>query len=256
MENEQILQNMAEIGLEEKPARVYLATLELGGGIASSIAQKAGVERVNTYYILEQLATDGLVYSAEKEGVRIYIAHSPKKLISKEEEKLKQIKSLMPELLSFESTNAVRPKVKFYEGAEGIKELFNETLELPKGSETLAYSSFHTVSEHLQDFVPEFIAKRAAKGITQRCIAEDTEQTRENLLKNDKRDLRVTRLVPKEIYPFKADQINIFGNKMFIASMKDMLAIVIESETVAQSQRAIFELAWLGAKTLDKSGEM
>ena len=248
MENDKILKNLEEIGLEEKPAKVYLATLELGGETASLIARKSGIERVNTYYILEQLAKDGLVYTGEKENKRIYVAHSPKKLALMQEERLKQVKSLLPELLSFEGANETRPKIKFYEGEEGIKEVFYETLELPKGAETLAYVSFQTVESHLEEFVPEFIRKRAAKGITQRCIAEDTAQTRESLLKNDKRDLRQTRLVPKEKYPFEADQINIFGNKMFIASMKDMLAMVIESETIAKSQRAIFELAWLGAE--------
>lgn len=248
MEDEKILKNMEQIGLDEKTARVYLATLELGGGLVSSIAQKSGVERTNTYYTLEKLALDGLVYTAEKDRKRIYVAHSPKKLIGKQEEKLRQIKGMIPELLSFESANGIRPKVKFYEGEEGIKELFNETLELPKGSETLAYVSFHTISKHLEDFVPEFPKRRAERGITQRLIAEDSPQTRENLLRNDKKELRQTRLVPKEKYPFAADQINIYGNRMFIASMRDMLAMVIESETVAKSQRAIFELAWLGAK--------
>lgn len=255
MEDKTLLKGMEEIGLVEKPARVYLATLELGGDIASSIAHKSGVERVNTYYILEQLTSDGLVYTSEKDGKRIYVAHSPKKLVFKEEEKIKQIKSMLPELLSFESANVVRPKVKFYEGEEGIKELFYETLELPKGSETLAYVSYGTISEHLKDFVPAFPGKRATKGITQRCIAEDSEQTRLNLLANDKKELRETRLIPKEKYPFMADQINIFGNKMFIASLKDMIAVVIESDTVAQSQRAIFELAWLGAGGLTKKNK-
>lgn len=248
MEDDKILKNMEQIGLDEKPARVYLATLELGGGSASFIAQKASVERVTTYHILEKLIADGLIYTAEKDGKRIYVAHSPKKLVSKQEEKLNQIKSMIPELLSFEGSNEIRPKIKFYEGEEGIKDLFNETLELPQGSETLAYVSYHTISKHLESFVPDFPKKRVARGISQRLIAEDSPQTRESLLKNDKDELRQTRLVPKEMYPFEADQINIFGNKMFIASLKDMLAMVIESETVAKSQRAIFELAWLGAE--------
>lgn len=251
MENDQLLQQLAEIGIEKNLAKVYLATLELGGDVVSNISYKSGTGRVNTYYILEQLSDMGLVYLAEKDNKKIYIAHSPKKLIVKEEEKLKQIKNMIPELLSFESINIVRPKVKFYEGEEGIKTLFYETLELPKGTETLAYVSYHTISEHLKDFVTNFPAKRAAQGIKQRCIAEDTEQTKQNLLLKDKQELRETRLIPKEKYPFVADQINIFGNRMFIASLKDMIAMVIESETVAQSQRAIFELAWLGAKSFD-----
>ena len=253
MDNDKIIKNLEEIGLEEKASRVYLATLELGGETVSLIAKKAGVERVNAYYILEQLAKEGLVFTSEKEGTRIYVAHSPKKLVSMAEDQVKLIKGFIPELLSYEGANEIRPKIKFYEGIEGIKEVFNETLELPEGSETLAYVSYQTVTSHLKDFAPEFIKRRAAKRITQRCIAEDSPRTREELVENDKRDLRQTRLVPSAKYPFQADQINIFGDKMFIASMKDMLAMVIESKTICNSQRAIFELAWLGAERLKKN---
>lgn len=255
MEDERILKQLSEIGIEEKPARVYLAALELGGDVASVIARKANIERVNTYYILESLAKQGLVYTGLKDGKRIYVAHSPKKLAVIAEARLKQIKSLIPELLSFESASGVRPKIKFYEGEEGIKEVFNETLELPRGSETLAYASYQTVYAHLEEFVPDFIKRRAAKGISQRVIVEDTPQTRENLLANDKRDLRETRLVPKDKFPFEVDQINIFGDKMFMASLKDLIAMVIESPTIARTQRAIFELAWIGAKEYQKSND-
>lgn len=247
MEDEKILKSLEEIGIEEKPARVYLATLEMGGDVASVIARKANIERVNTYYILESLAKQGLVYTGLKGGKRIYVAHTPKKLATIAEARLKQIKGLIPELLSFESISGARPKIKFYEGEEGIKEVFNETLELPRGSETLAYASYQTVYTHLEEFVPDFIKRRAAKGITQRVIVEDTPQTRQNLVANDKRDLRETRLVPKDKFPFEVDQINIFGDKMFMASLKDLIAMVIESPTIARTQRAIFELAWIGA---------
>lgn len=250
MENSKILKDLEDIGLAEKHAKVYLSALECGGDVASAIAKKAGTERVNTYYILEQLAKEGLVYSGLKNGKRIYVAHSPKKLALLAEAKLRMVKGIIPELLRFESLNQTRPIVKFYEGVDGIKEVFNETLELPRGSETLAYASYQTVYTHLEDFVPDFIKRRATKGISQRVIVEDTAQTREGLQANDKRDLRLTRLVPKDEFPFEVDQINIFGDKMFIASLKDMIAMIIESPTIARTQRAIFELAWLGASTV------
>jgi len=247
MIDDNIISKLEQVGLDKKHAKVYLTTLESGGTTASEIARKSGEERVNTYYLLGQLVKKGLVYTATNKSGRLYIAHSPKKLIAMAKNRVEQIEGIIPELLSFESTNAQRPKIKFYEGVDGIKEVFNETLDLPKGSETLAFASYSVIAEHLKDFVPDFISRRAAKGITQRIIVVDDPRAREELLKNDKQDLRETRLVPKEQFPFEADQINIFSNKMFIASYVDMLALVIESKTVVNSFRAIFELAWLGA---------
>ncbi len=62
----------------------------------------------------------------------------------------------------------------------------------------------------------------------------------------DKEELRQCRLIDIEKFPFK-NQINIFGNKIMIASYRDQMGVIIESKEIADTQRAIFELAWLGA---------
>lgn len=69
--------------------------------------------------------------------------------------------------------------------------------------------------------------------------------------KNDRKENRVTRLVPKDKFPF-SNEINIFGNKVMIASFKDQIGVIIESADVARTQRAIFELAWLGTEKYNK----
>jgi len=45
-----------------------------------------------------------------------------------------------------------------------------------------------------------------------------------------------------------SNEINIFANKVMIASFKDQIGVIIESADVAKTQRAVFELAWLGAE--------
>ena len=47
--NAQLLKLITTLGLADKEARVYLAVLELGTDMASRIAEKAEVDRVNTY---------------------------------------------------------------------------------------------------------------------------------------------------------------------------------------------------------------
>lgn len=244
--NENLLKILEEIGIEEKPAKVYLATLELGGGSASAISQRADVERVNTYYILEQLAKDGLVYSAEKEKKAIFVAISPKKLEILAKARLERIQKVLPELIAIENSGPIKPKIRYFEGIEGIKQMFEETLDLPHGSETLAYSSFQTDNKYIEEYIKGYIPRRVKKGITQRCIIEYSEESKE-LMEHDKEELRESITVDKEKFPF-SNQINIFGNKMFIASYRDMMGVIIESTEVTKTQRSIFELAWEGAK--------
>lgn len=113
----------------------------------------------------------------------------------------------------------------------------------------MAYSSAESIHEYLQDYVPQYLQRRARKGISQRAIAEDSDEAREHQ-KMDREELRQTRLVDKERFPFK-NEINIFGNKIMIASYRDLMGVIIESKEIADTQRAIFELAWLGAERIN-----
>lgn len=237
---------LESIGIEKKPARVYMAVLELGGATASAISKKAGIERVNTYYILEQLVHKGLAYLSERNKVTIFVAQSPKKLESIASERLSQIQKVLPELMSIENTSGVKPKVRYYEGVEGIKELFSQTLELTRGEEILAYSTASAIHDYLKEFVPYYLNERVKKGIIQRAIVEDSPEAREHK-NNDVKELRQTILIQKNKFPFK-NEINIFGNKMMIASYKDMMGVIVESKEIVDTQRSIFELAWAGAE--------
>ena len=145
--------------------------------------------------------------------------------------------------------NQTKPKIKLFEGIEGIKQLFEETLESPKNSEMLAYSSAESIHDYLKEYVPEYLKRRVRRGIRQRAIVEDSDDARVHK-SNDKVELRDTRLIDREKFPFK-NEINIFGNKIMIASYKDLIGLIIESKDIADTQRAIFELAWIGAQNIN-----
>ncbi|MEI6144033.1 MAG: helix-turn-helix domain-containing protein, partial [Candidatus Berkelbacteria bacterium] len=212
-----------KLGLNPNQAMVYLAVLQIGSGSIQKIAQKSSVKRTTTYSILDNLIQRGLVTYRQKGAHREYFAENPKKIpslierqVMQLQDRQKNIEEVLPELASLYNVHSTKPTVRVYEGIEGIKQVFEETLSLKKGSETLAYASYQIISGYLHEFIQDYIHRRASRGITQRCIADDSEVSREELVKNDKRDLRVTRLVDKNKFPFEADQINIYGNKMFI----------------------------------------
>ncbi len=75
--------------------------------------------------------------------------------------------------------------------------------------------------------------------------------------KIDKNELRESRLIPTEQYSF-TPEIQFFDDKVIIASWKETLGIIIESQEISDSFKVIFELAWQEADRIDprkKRGE-
>ena len=59
-------------------------------------------------------------------------------------------------------------------------------------------------------------------------------------------------IIPSKDFPISCD-LGIFGNKIRIAALKGKLnGVIIDDENIAKTLKSLFELAWLGAKTLKK----
>ncbi len=101
----------------------------------------------------------------------------------------------------------------------------------------------------LPGYFPGYYKRRAGKGIAIRAIIPDTEigLERQNL---DIEEMRETALVPKTAFDF-SPEINIYDNKVMIASWKEKLGIIIESHEIADAMKKIYELAWVEAKRFD-----
>jgi sugar-specific transcriptional regulator TrmB len=245
-----------KLGLNPKQASVYFSLLQLGSGSVIEISKITTEKRTTIYSILDILIQKGFVSLIKKGAHRKYFAEDPKKIlylydeeIVKINEKKRSVLDILPELSSIYNVSSIKPKVKFYEGIEGLKLVFNETLNLKRGDEILAYSSAESIHKYFGDeYVKNYLANRVSKGITQRAIVEYSPEALGHKT-NDAKESRRTFLVDKEKFPF-SNEINIFENKILILSYKDFLGVLIESSEIAKTQRAIFELAWLGASGL------
>ena len=56
--------------------------------------------------------------------------------------------------------------------------------------------------------------------------------------------------MPEDKYYF-SPEINIYDNKVMIASWREQLGIIIESEEISDAMKKAFELAWAEAKRQD-----
>ena len=246
---------LIELGFSDKEASVYLALLELGPSTTSEVSRAAKINRTTGYDILESLVSQGLVNPIGETKIQKFVAENPDKVIvflenkiKQSQEKLKQAYNLLPELFSIYNEKE-KPKVKFYEGIEQVKEAFEDTLSA-KG-EILAYAvgmdAFKSAGEK---YFKDYFKRRVAKNIKVRVIAPDDPDTLK-VIEHDKEELRESLIVPRDKFYFTTET-NIYNDKIITVSWKEKFAVIVESKEIADAQKKVFELAWLGAKNFMK----
>lgn len=252
--NSQLKITLQTFGFGEKETTVYIALLELGKGTVTQISRKAGINRTTGYDILSSLSNKGLATISGKEPKSEFSAEPPEAVISylkkaaeQMAEYIKKAEGLIPELTLLHAKQN-RQKIKFYEGLEGLQQVYEDTLT---STEIIrAYASVDDVHKALPNYFPEYYKRRAQKGIAIRAIFPKTEASTE-LARHNSEEKREVAFVPKEKYDF-SPEINIYDNKVMIASWREKLGVIIESQEIADAMKKIYELAWAEAKRLDK----
>jgi len=255
MENKytQLKINLQSFGFSEKEVEVYVALLKLGKGSVTKISQKAGINRTTGYDVLGSLVNKKLVSVSGKEPKQEYMAEPPtaitkylKRQVLQTEKFIEQAEEkIIPELTLLHAVKN-RPQIRFYEGTDGLKHVYEDTLT---SSETIrAYATVDDMHKALPNYFTTYYKRRAAKNIWIRAIIPETPIGRERK-SHDIEEKRETAFVPADKYYF-SPEINIYDNKVMIASWREKLGIIIESEEIADAMKKIYELAWGRAKEL------
>lgn len=229
---------LQQFGFSDKEAKVYLALLEIGSAVASDIAKKSDIKRSTVYIILDTLAQRGLVSVTERQGVTLYNSTPPERLIQHLKSMANRYsgfadtaKELLPELKSFGSPSidtASTPKVKLFEGNEGVKTVYEDILTSLEGIRVHANFKNTSVS----------IAPPAAKKkhsvdseLVVQTVFLDTPSGRKHSA-SDKKNLRKTILMSRgEHEPHS--EMNIYDDRIVFISSGENFALVVESRELA-----------------------
>ncbi len=233
---------LKQFNLSDKEIKVYLSCLELGQTSVTNLAKKAGIKRPTVYDILTELTRRGLVGQTQKGKKRLFYAEEPERLNKLLDEKKAQLEEVMPLLKSFYNTAGEKPKIRYYEGIDGLKEVYRDTLNYT--GNLYAFVSDNILAYLGKDFANEYKLKRTNNKIFARVIGPDTDKIKKYKL-SDEADLKVTRLVKKEKYPFTSE-MDVYGNKVAFISFKEKMGVIIESNEIANNMRLVFNLAWRG----------
>jgi sugar-specific transcriptional regulator TrmB len=249
------VKGLIELGFSENEAMVYTALLKLGHGTVSQISRAAGINRTTGYDILDRLSSQKLANVSGHEPKQEYVAEAPEKLRAilearraTAERVLRESEKLIPQLSSMYQRGA-RPRVMFYEGEEGLKQVYEDTLT--SHEPIRAYATIDDMHKALPNYFPKYYKRRAEKGISIRGIVPKTPSALERS-KHNIEEKREIAFVPPDIYYF-SPEIDIYDDKVMIASWREKLGIIIESAEIADAMKKIYELAWESAKRMERS---
>lgn len=236
------INTLVKSGLSPKEATVYLANFELGEATASRISQKSGIKRPTTYIELDSLIKKGLVSQSNKKNLKYYTAQSPKVILAILEENKKELEKNMTSLLSLGTAIDKKPSVRYFEGEDGIKEAYRDTLATPNQEIQSWFSASSSLgSESFQE--KYYIPERQKKNIWIRAILPNSPELKPYLAKNNEQ-LRKSRLIDPAKYNLENEIILYSKNKTAILNYGDRLGVIIESPKIHDSIKQIFEIMW------------
>ena len=229
--------------MSEKEAKVYLAALELGETNVQRLAKKSGIKRTTLYDVIESLKEKGLIASGLKEKKTFYFAEDSRKIEEILEERKSILKKILPQLLSITKLIDKKPKIRYFEGDEGIKEVYKDTLNYPD-QELLAWVSPEAITKFDIVFLNDYyLPQRIKKKIWVRAIAPQTKEM-EEYKGLDEKSLRKTKLVSEKRFPIEVE-INLYGkDKIAIMSFDDKIGLIVESRKIYNTLKSIFEMLW------------
>lgn len=238
--------DLKQIGLEEKEARVYLAALELGPTNIQNLTKKSEIKRSTVYEMIKNLKSMGLISETTKGKRRLFIASEPENLKRNIAAKEKLLNEILPELKSISNVGFIKPKITFYEGREGLREIYRKTLNT-KSKLALWISPIQDIFETVgEDFLIKYISERAKKEIWIKSVHITSKNvTNYKFLSPDtyEKTFRKVRFTPTGINI--SNTVAIWDNKTaVINSRKEGMGIIIESEDYTNMMKVFHDLLW------------
>jgi sugar-specific transcriptional regulator TrmB len=211
------------------------------------------------YKTLTSLIKKGLVKRIDSSKVIQFAPTPPTKLqqrIEKEYVTLEQVRNsfqtIFPTLLSTYTLSVERPVVRTFEGVTGLQEIFEDTLQA--GQPICAISQVTAIDPTLYKWLTDYYVKQRVKRKIHAQMLVATGEGAKEYQRKDDESFRTTRLIPKEQFPF-THEIDVYGDKVAIIHFKKdqpLIGMIITHAGIAQTMRAWFDIAWIGAASFTK----
>ncbi|MEK9154203.1 MAG: helix-turn-helix domain-containing protein [Patescibacteria group bacterium] len=238
--------NLIGLGVPEKVAKVYLAGLSLGTTSVQELARASGLKRPTVYLYVDDLVERGLFEIIPINKKRYYATVDPRVVEERLKKSLADFQSELPKLTAMRSDTLGKPQVRVFEGIGGVRQIYEE---LKRAHSLRFWSNISEVYTQLNESFAEVSEAVRANGTTAREIIADNKESR--------RYSRFTAKIAGPTYSARTATVGglendavIFGNVVVLFRLQglNIFAVRIEDKTIADSMKAMFDMAWKTAR--------
>jgi HTH-type transcriptional regulator, sugar sensing transcriptional regulator len=234
------------LDLKEKDALVYTTLLRLGSAPLRRIAQAAKLNRGTAYDALKRLLDAKLVQYVDAKRHRYFHAEEPavlrglamRKELAMQEARAK-LTDVIPELQSMIGVDAHRPRVRYFEGESGVKDLLKDVLLETSKTRAQLYRVYS--SSGIRDLIahawPSYNTQRKKRQVRVRAIAIGPGGKTHGL--DDRRWLSHAEAAPTYIF--------VYGKKTAYVAADEhdqLFGVTIEDAAITATQKMIFDALW------------
>lgn len=228
-------------GLDEHESNIYVALLSHGGSNVTEVSKKSGVKRTTAYYYLESLIGKGLLFKSIKGKRALYFAIDPQELPKLIESKKQSIARAVPKLAEMYQRGVSRPMIRFYEGKEGLKNLYREILITHQTVYSVfSPQSFFNVFTEAENH--ELLMLLRENGAELRNLVEKGQFSKSILRRPKYKDFIKSKMLP-EGFTFATDLL-VTKDKVAFISFDKISGTLIEDTAIANLQRNFIKTIW------------
>jgi len=248
-------------GLTDKEALLYDVLLSKGQAHGYELEKESGL-RKNTYALLNSLLQKKLVLGVKKDNKTYFQPAPPETLVlilKNQGQAVKQsqqaLEQLLPALSSQYSLSVGKPTIRYFEGEEGIKEVFNDIYG-PKEDVVYGCVDLETADKVFPSrILKKLIPQRVKNKLFAYSLVANSKQAH-MIKKSDSKQLRKTMLLDKKLYPMPAE-IDVYQDKVAMLSFErgKFVGIIIQNDSFAQSLRSLFKRVFDEVKPKDLVGD-
>lgn len=251
------LKILTAAGLTEEEAQVYLLLLERGSLTAGELLESVKMKRSTLYQLLRGLESRGLVVEKEIRKKLRFSPAAPDILLDRAHERrvaAEKAEASLAEQLPILKTKFLvsvqKPVIRYYEGVEGLKQLYEAHLESGTDMYFIRTREAYTYRELFGKWWAHYLRRRAKKNIQSFGLTPDDPHANHDP-KNDASFKVVRTWLRPEDYEAPIE-IAAFGDIVAIISYdNEIFGFTIENKSVARAFRQMFRLMELGAKTIE-----
>ena len=243
-----IIESLNEYGFSSNEALLYNHLLTNQDTPAYAISQKTGIPRTTVYKTLEAMKKQGFVSAWIKNGVKHFSAESPENLHRLLKAKEKHIEQVMPEMMDLFNLRTALPSSKLYEGKEGVKQVFEQMMEIIKQQKLKRIYVFSDdcITKQIPEYYRQWRERKNKMGTFTQLIVPNGTPVTDDFKSYETRE---TRVMPQS-FPFEGG-LDIVGSFVAFFSFKDgqIYAVTIDSPIIAEMLTKLFGYIW---QTLEK----